>query len=239
MKKKSLIALIAVSAILIVLAVIFLSSRLVVYVYPSEMEDFSSRFFRPSFFNAGYLLVARNDSEVSLLEKIKKCSLYIYTPYSRADDGKRYSSYTMVKDGEMIVPDYSREEMYSSFISLFSDSALVYDDCSSENVSLYSSLNAEYPSLGRITYSERVSVVNEERLTAESDGYYALIITDPLSSESLYRNTSSRVAADEMNAVALVSLDGVISLHYDWDPMIREVLSSDSVTSYYAFSVLH
>ena len=241
MKKKSLIVIAAVIVVLASLAAVFLSFRLVVYVYPSAFDDYSSRYTHPSFFNPGYFLVARSDSEVSFLERIKKCSLYIYTPYSQSETGEHYAFYTMVKDGEEIRLDYSREEMYSSFLEVFGDEyvAFAYDDESGEDELLFSSLSSEYPSLGSITYSGRVSVVNEEKLIRESDEYYAVIIPDPLTSSSLYRNTISRVVMDERYAVAAVSVGSVISLHYDWVRMISEALFSPSVTSYYTFSVLH
>ncbi len=241
MKKKSLLVSAAVIAVLAASLAVFLSFRLVVYVYPSEMEEYSSRYSRPSFFNAGFFVVSRSDGEVSMLEKMKKCPLYIYTPYSKSETGEHYAFYTMVKDGEEIETGFSRDEMYSSFLTAFGDEyvAFVYDDMSVENALLFSSLSGRYPSLGSITYTERVSVVNEEKLTEESDAFYAVIITDPLSSSSLYRNTTSRVVMDERYAVGAVSLESVISLHYDWSRMIREALFSSSVTSYYTFSVLH
>ena len=96
------------------------------------------------------------------------------------------------------------------------------------------SLSADYPTLSALTYRGRVSVVNVDNLLSAAESYYALIVSDPLSSSLLYRRTGSRIVMDERDAVGAVSLESVISVHYDWDRMIRS-----GFTPYYTFSVLH
>ncbi len=231
-KKIILITLIVLAA---ALAAVFFTFDLVVFVTPSELEALSGRWSHPLFFNRGWFCIERSDSSPSLLERIRGADTYIYTPYSLLDDGTRCTFYTVVKDGERIDLGFSEEEMYSSFLSSFPDKliALVYEE-NSPYGEMFSSLSSEHAALGAVTYTSRVSVVNEEKLISSADTYWAVIITEPVSSSSLYRKTGARVVMDERDAVGAVSLDGVISLHYDWKRMIES-----DFTPYYTYSVLH
>ena len=231
-KKIILIALIVLAAALVT---VFFTFDLVVFVTPYDLSEIRGRWSHPGFLNAGWFCIERTDASPSLIERIRGADTYIYTPYSLLDDGTRCTFYTVVKDGEKIDLAFSEEDMYSSFLSSFPDNliAIVYEE-SSRYADIFSSLSGDYVSLGSITYTSRVSVVNEEKLTASSDTYWALIITDPVSSSSLYRKTGARVVMDERDAVAAVSLGSVISLHYDWKRMVRS-----DFTPYYTYSVLH
>ncbi len=224
-------------ALLIAAGVVFFSFDLVVYVYPAEMSAFSSRFSHPSFLSRGYFLLARDDTSVSVLERIKKPSLYIYMPYALRETGERSASY-YIADAELVVSPFS---MISSFLHSFSDEriALLYNDESSEESELYADLSQDFPSLEGVSYSGRISVVNIDSINSRIEGTYGVIYLDPLSSSELYRTSSSRIVMCEMDAVAALSLESVISLHYDWDVMIRSYLSGEIVTPYYTFSVLH
>lgn len=226
---------------LAVLAVIFFTFDLVVYVYPSQMESFSSRYSHPGFFNWGYFLVSHSDDSQSFIERIKKPSLYIYAPYSLLDDGSRDSSYTITNNGWTEKLPLSSSNMVATILSLFSSEkmALCYEERSEEGSLLYSSLKERYPMLESITYPERVSVVNVESLTKTADTFYGVVYLNPLSSYELYRSSSSLVIMTESDAIAAVSLESVISLHYDWNAIIRSVLWGDGVAPYCTFSVLH
>lgn len=219
----------------VALLCVFFSFRLVVYVTPSKMDELSSRWSHPGFLNRGYFCVSRSDTSVSFLERIKKVDIYIYTPYSIVDDGERALFYTVIRDGERVELDFSEKDMYSSFLSSFPalPSAVVYEE-TGEGVALYDSLREDYPLLSSLTYQGRVSVVNVDSLLSASESFYALIITDPTSSSLLYRRTGARIVMDERDAVGAVSLSSVVSVHYDWDRMIRY-----DFTPYYTYSVLH
>lgn len=235
MSKTKKIILIALAVLAAALVTVFFSFGLVVYVTPSSLSEIEGRWSHPGFLNPGYFCIERTDDSLSLLERIKGADTYIYAPYSLLDDGTRCTFYTVVKDGEKVDLGFSEEEMYSSFLSSFSDklTALVYEE-ESRYAGIFSSLCDDHAALGCITYTSRVSVVNEEKLTASADTYWAVIITDPLSSSLLYRGTKARVVMDERDAVSAVSLDTVISLHYDWARMI-----ASDFTPYYTYSVLH
>ena len=237
-KKLSLV----VSAFLIVLLLfLFLSFKLVVFVYPEGMSDYSSRYSHPSFLNPGYLLVSRSDEKPSLLERIKKPAVYIYTPYSSLDDDTRSSKYVVIHDGEKKTIEIDYKELYSTFLSQYPERkiALSYESSSEEDSSLYEELKLLYPSLEKIEYDGRVSVVNSESLIAKADDMWAVIISDAITSSSLYRNTKARVVMIESDAVSSLSLESVISLSLDWAGIIRDVLSGDDISPYYTFSVLH
>lgn len=237
--KKLILSLLLV--VLVTLAVIFFTFDLVVYVYPSEMGDFSSRYSHPGFLNWGYLLVSHSDDSVSFLERIKKPTVYIYAPYSLLEDGSRNSSYTLLHYGEKDSLPLSDAGMVATILSLFSSErmALCYEESDRDGESLFTLLNGKYPLLETVTYPERVSVVNVESLRAVADGFYGVVYLDPLSSSELYRTSSSLVIMTESDAIAAVSLESVISLHYDWNAIIKSVLSGDGVTPYCTFSVLH
>ncbi len=232
----------ALTGLLIVLFIsLFLSFKVVVYVYPEGMSDYSSRYYKPRFFNLGYFLISRSDEEVSLFERIKKPSIYIYTPYCTFEEGKKTAKYTAVYEGGKTELDIDYLELYSSFLSAFEEEkiAFLFDSTDEENSSFYDKLVALYPELGKLEYEGRVSVVNSESLIASSDNMWGVIVTDPISSSSLYRNTISRVVMVESDAVAAVSLESVISLSFDWGRIIRGYLSSGEISPYYTFSVIH
>lgn len=235
MSKAKKIMLIILSVLVAALAFLFFSFDLVVYVTPSALNGINDRWSHPGFLNAGFFCIERNDDSFSILERIKGADTYIYTPYSLFDDGTRCTFYTVVRNGERIELSFSYEEMYSSFLSSFPGRliALVYEE-DSQYEDVFSSLSSSHASLGCVTYTGRVSVVNSEMLTAESDSYWAVIVTSPVTSSSLYRKTAARVVMDERDAVSAVSLESVISLHYDWARMLRS-----DFTPYYTYSVLH
>lgn len=235
MSKTKRVILISAFLLITALLCVFFSFRLVVYVTPSSIEEISSRWSHPRFLNAGYFCVSRSDDSMSLMERIKTADTYIYTPYSLTGEGERTLFYTVFRDGEKVDLAFSEEDMYALFLSSFPASltALVYEE-SGEYDALYDALSSDYPSLTALTYQGRVSVVNIDSLVSSSESCYALIITDPLSSQLLYRRTGARIVMDERDAVGAVSLESVISLHYDWDRMIRS-----DFTPYYTFSVLH
>jgi len=235
MSKTKRITVITAFILIPALLCVFFSFRLVVYVTPSEMEAVSSRWSHPHFINAGYFCLSRSDSNLSFLERIKKVDIYIYTPYSVTGDGERVLFYTVFRNGEKVDLGFSEEEMYASFLSSFPTSltAFLYEEGGGYEA-LYNSLSADYPTLSALTYRGRVSVVNVDNLLSAAESYYALIVSDPLSSSLLYRRTGARIVMDERDAVGAVSLESVISVHYDWDRMIRS-----GFTPYYTFSVLH
>lgn len=235
MLKTKRIILIAAFLLIAALLCVFFSFRLVVYVTPSAEASVSSRWSHPGFINAGYFCVTRSDDSLSVMERIRKADIYIYTPYSVTGEGERVLFYTVFRNGEKVDLGFSGEDMYASFLSAFPTSltAFVYEEGGRYD-SLYNSLCDDYPSLSALTYRGRVSVVNVDNLVSAAESYYALIITDPLSSSLLYRRTGARIVMDERDAVGAVSLGSVISLHYDWDRMIRS-----GFTPYYTFSVLH
>ncbi len=238
-KKKLYLALTV--ALVVLLFSLFLSFKLVVYVYPAGMSDYSSRYTKPDFFNFGYMLISRSDDSLSFLEKIKKPSLYIYTPYSLLPGEGRTTKYIIVIDGEKTELDIDYRELYSSFLSSFGEEkiAFAFESTDEENSSLYDELFSLYPSLSKLEYEGRVSVVNSERVIGESESAWGIIITSPLTSSSLYRNTHSRVVMVESDAVGAVSLESVISLSFDWGTIIREALRGDDISPYYTFSVIH
>lgn len=235
MPKTKRIILIAAFLLIAALLCVFFSFRLVVYVTPSAAASVSSRWSHPSFINAGYFCVSRSDDSLSFMERIRKADIYIYTPYSVTGDGERVLFYTVFRNGEKVDLGFSGEDMYASFLSAFPTSltAFVYEE-GGEYSALYDSLSGDYPTLSALTYQGRISVVNIDNLVSAAESYYALIITDPLSSSLLYRRTGARIVMDERDAVGAVSLESVISVHYDWDRMIRS-----GFTPYYTFSVLH
>lgn len=235
MPKTKRIILIAAFLLIAALLCVFFSFRLVVYVTPSATASVSSRWSHPGFINAGYFCLSRSDDSLTLMERIRKADTYIYTPYSVTGEGERVLFYTVFSDGERVDLGFSEEDLYASFLSSFPGSvtALVYEEGGGYD-SLYNSLCNDYPSLSALTYPGRVSVVNVDNLVSASESCYALIITDPLSSQLLYRRTGARIVMDERDAVGAVSLESVISVHYDWDRMIRS-----GFTPYYTFSVLH
>lgn len=241
MNKSKRIVLFTALALMLAAVVLFLSFDLVVYVYPEEFREYESRFSRPQFFNRGYFLISRSDTSPSFIEKIKNPSLYIYTPYSSLD-GSRISFYTVVdRNGERLSLSFSEEEMYDSFLSSFSDEMIgfAYNDGDSSMEETYLSLESRHQNITSLSYADRVSVVNVDKLNAESSSLWGIIIIDPSSSASLYRKTEARIIMDERDAVFALSLDSVISLHYDWSEMIRNYLKSGESASYYTFSVLH
>lgn len=241
MDKSKRIVLVCTLVFLLCASFLFFSFDLVVYVYPEEFVSYESRLSRPHFINFGYILVSRTENSLTLIEKIKKPSLYIYTPYSNYD-GDRLSFYALLDaDGDRIELSYSESEMYSSFLSLFPDRIIgfCHNEYNSHYWDLYYSLKNDYPNLVDLAYTERISVVNVESLLERSSNSWGIIVTEPSSSSSLYRETDARVIMDERDAAFSVSLDSVISLHYDWNRMIREYLKSGETTSYYTFSVIH
>ena len=238
-KKKIYLLLVAIPVVLLVS--VSLSFKLVVYVYPEGMSAYSSRYSCPRFLNSGYFVVSRSDESVSLIERIKTPSIYIYTPYAELPDGSRGAKYTLLHDGESTEIDIDYKELYSAFLSSLSEERIAFAFLSSdeENSSLYDELFAEYPTLSKLEYEGRVSVVNSFSLIKDADDMWAVIITDPLTSSALYRNTQSRVVMAESDAVAAVSLGSVISLSFDWGRIIRNVMRHGDISLYYTFSVLH
>lgn len=238
MKKTVIIA----AIILIISALsLFFFYPLVVYVYPSGMSKYSTRYSRPSFISDGYLLFSRSDSSVSFLERIKKTVLYIYAPYALDGEGGRSGVYTLEVEGRKIEMESDEEKSYRSFLDSFPDktTALAYNENDTSMKDLYNCLSEDYPSLESLGYNERVSVVNNESLREKSSSCWGIIITSPETSSELYRTTSARIIMSEMDAVSALSLESVISIHYDWNEIIRGYLSKGEITPYYTFSVLH
>lgn len=228
--------------ILLVSAIsLFFFYPLVVYVYPSGMSKYSSRYSRPFFISDGYLLLSRSDEKISFFERIKKPVLYIYTPYAATDEGTHASSYTLYVDGEMIEMENDEEKSYRTFLDSFPRETIgfAYSEDNEREGELFYSLKNDYPSLEELSYTGRVSVVNVDSLKEKSGGYWGIIITSPDTSTELYRSSSSRIIMSEMDAVASLSLESVISIHYDWNKIIRKYLSDGEISTYYTFSVLH
>ncbi len=239
MSGKKKLSLVVLALLIVLLLFLFLSFKLVVYVYPEGMGNYSSRYSHPSFHNPGYILLSRSDEKPSLLERIKKPTIYIYTPFAQLDDGVRTPKYVVLHDGEEKALEINYKELYSSFLEKYPDKKIALCFESSEGSSLYEELSSLYPNLEKIEYDGRVSVVNSESLIAQADEMWAVIITDPLTSSSLYRNTKARVVMVESDAVSAVSLESVISLSFDWKRIIRDVLKGDDISPYYTFSVIH
>jgi len=102
-----------------------------------------------------------------------------------------------------------------------------------------SSLISEYQNLDKLTYSNRVSVVNKDEIVNSLDKYYGVLALTPESSREALRSTKSKIVLNEIYGASFVSLDSLISLHYDWKKIISEYLKGGSISFYYTFSVLH
>lgn len=222
-------------------ASLFFFFPLVVYVYPEGMSAYESRYSHPFFISDGYLLLSRSDGKESVIEKIKKPSLYIYTPFASSPDGKHYQDYTILKDDEEITLEEKAEEMMRSFLSDFPSKSIgfSYNGSDSTLSSLYETLHKDYPLLVDLGYKERVSVVNKDELIEKSNTLWGIIITSPEDEKELYRSTEARVIMKEVDAVAAVSLGSVVSIHYDWNRIIKNILDNGGSASYYTFSTLH
>ncbi len=239
MSGKKKLSLVVSSLLIVLLLFLFLSFKLVVYVYPEGMGNYSSRYPRPLFLNPGYILISRSDEKLSILERIKKPAIYIYTPFAQLDDGGRSSKYVVIHDGEKKTLEIDYKELYSSFLNQYPEKRIALCIESSEDSSLYDELSSLYPNLEKIEYDGRVSVVNSDSLIAQADEMWAVIITDASTQSSLYRNTKARIVMVESDAVSALSLESVISLSFDWKRIIRDVMSGDDISPYYTFSIIH
>lgn len=242
MKKRRLFLLISIFVLMVVLLSIFFSFCLVVFVYPESFGEYYSRFNHPQTINSGYISIVRRGEERSLLEKIKGVDLYVYAPLSTLSD-EIVTSYFLInnKEGSAIKVEKKPLEMWSSILSSFPDRAFValYQKEDDESSSLLETLTSEFPNLDTLSYSDRVSVVNKEEIVKTLDSYYGVLALTPESSRDALRSTKAKVVVDEIYAASLLSLDSLISLHYDWDRIIREYLRDGDISIYYTFSVIH
>lgn len=242
MKKRKLFLLLLILALLIAIVAIFFSFRLVVFVYPDSLDEYYSRFYHPPFFNNGYLCVERKGEGKSFLEKIKTVDLYIYAPLSVFDNGD-VTPYFLIEDKEGRTTEAEREDanIWKAILSSFPDRTFValYEEDSEGACATFSSLISEYPNLDQLTYSNRVSVVNKDEIVNGLDNYYGVLALTPESSRDALRSTKAKIVLNEIYAASFVSLDSIISLHYDWEKIISEYLKEGSISFYYTFSVLH
>ena len=242
MKKRKLFLVLLISALLVALVAIFFSFRLVVFVYPTSLDEYYSRFYHPPLLNNGYFCIERKGEGKSLSEKIKSVDLYIYAPLSVLDDGE-VTPYFLIKDNEGRVIGTEKEDpnMWKTILASFPNRTFIalYEEDDKEAFATLSSLISEYQNLDKLTYSNRVSVVNKDEIVNSLDKYYGVLALTPESSREALRSTKSKIVLNEIYGASFVSLDSLISLHYDWKKIISEYLKEGSISFYYTFSVLH
>lgn len=242
MKKRKLFLLLLILALVIAIVAIFFSFRLVVFVYPTSLDEYYSRFYHPPLLNNGYFCVERKGERKSFLERIKTVDLYIYAPLSVLDD-EAITPYFLIKDKEGITIEVEREDanMWKASLSSFPDRTFValYEEEDENACATFSSLISEYPNLDQLTYSNRVSVVNKDEIVNGLDNYYGVLALTPESSREALRDTRAKIVLNEIYAASFVSLDSIISLHYDWEKIISEYLNGGNISFYYTFSVIH
>ncbi len=220
---------------------LFLSAHLVVYVYPEEAGVYAARLSRPGFFNRGYLLVSRSDGRKTLMEALKKPDIVIYAPYAEREGGERSGGYFLEADGREYEVENSLYGLSSAFLSSLEgkDAALLHSYADDSSSLLFSSLHEAFPFLSEVCYIDRVSLVNMDEIAGKTENMYAVIVLHPEETAEFYRSGKNRIVMAETDAAAAVSLGSVISLHHDWDSIIRTFLTDGEVTPYYTFSVLH
>lgn len=242
MKKRRLFLLLLILTLLVAVVAIFFSFRLVVFVYPSSLDDYYSRFYHPQLLNKGYFCIERKDDKKSFLEKIKNVDLYIYAPLCMIDEDS-ITPYFSLKDknGRVIEVEKEDQNMWKTILSSFPNRTFValYEESNEEANSIVESLSYDYPNLEHLTYLDRVSVVNKDEIVNTLNSYYGVLALTPESSKDALRSTKAKVVLDEIYGASLVSLDSLISLHYDWEKIINEYLNGGDLSFYYTFSVLH
>lgn len=242
MKRKAfLYTSITVLVFLFLVAVLFCSLPLVVFVLPPSPSSFSSTFPHPSFINSSFICVTRSDGEKSILEKIKDPSLVIYSNLSKVDP----SFPSIVWGTDKAKGDYyfqiNQEEMYSFLVSEFSSYpiAFLFEESDEESNKLFARLSQKYSNIAPVTYSGRISIVNKEEIVKALDSFYMTVVLTVNSSKEGWRETTSRIAMDMRYASSVVSKDRVISLTPNWNSLISSFLKGESnIPIYYTFSVI-
>ena len=180
MRKKSLVALAVLSAIVLAFILWLFLVPFVIYVQPQVPEEYGRRLTHPV--TTPFYLVGKDGG---LLSRFRSPDLVVYSPISERIES---DAVTLEWGNPQSKEDYSltfnKIDMYRSALSETEGRAIafLYDRNDWEAQEIFSSLENEYPSLLPVSYDGRVSVVNEEDILSSLDKVWGVIVFDSESS---------------------------------------------------------
>ena len=236
MRKKSLVALAVLSAIVLAFILWLFLVPFVIYVQPQVPEEYGRRLTHPV--TTPFYLVGKDGG---LLSRFRSPDLVVYSPISERMES---DAITLEWGNPHSDEDYSltfnKIDMYRSALSETEGRAIafLYDRNDWEAQEIFSSLEKEYPSLLPVSYDGRVSVVNEEDILSSLDKVWGVIVFDSESSAVAWRKTKAKVIMDTVSAASALTLDKVMAIEPRWDEIIPSALKKDSLSFHYTLTVI-
>ena len=236
MRKKSLVALAVLSAIVLAFILWLFLVPFVIYVQPQVPEEYGRRLTHPV--TTPFYLVGKDGG---LLSRFRSPDLVVYSPISERMES---DAVTLEWGNPQSKEDYSltfnKIDMYRAALSEMEGRAIafLYDRNDWEAQEIFSSLENEYPSLLPVSYDGRVSVVNEEDILSSLDKVWGVIVFDSESSAVAWRKTKAKVIMDTVSAASVLTLDKVMAIEPRWDEIIPSALKKDMLSFHYTLTVI-
>ena len=164
----------------IILAILALSLSYLFFIPYVEYREpelpslFSSRLTHPQ--SSFSFLVGR---EGGILSKIRKPSLVVYSPLSRVEEKEMKTLQWGRLDSEATYSVFFHPiDMYRFLLESNSDKVIgfLFEENDDEAIKIYETLSLEFPNLVPVTYYDRVSVVNKDKIVESLNGLWGVIV---------------------------------------------------------------
>lgn len=236
MKKKKIKLLAIILAILALSLSYLFFIPYVEYREPELPSLFSSRLTHPQ--SSFSFLVGR---EGGILSKIRKPSLVVYSPLSKVEEKEMKTLQWGRLDSEATYSVFFNPiDMYRFLLESNSDKVIgfLFEENDDEAKKVYDTLSLEFPNLVPVTYYDRVSVVNKDKIVESLNGLWGVIVYGVEDSREAWCNAECKVIMDPLSAASAVSLERVLAITPDWKDIIKSALKGDDISFDYTLTVL-